>query len=64
VRTAGVLDALDATRAEREAEQLRGSVPAHDACCVALARALGCPLVTGDLRPTRAPGLGVPLVAV
>jgi predicted nucleic acid-binding protein len=36
--------------------ELRGSVPAHDACCVALARALGCPLVTGDLRLTRASG--------
>ena len=40
--------------------ELRGSVPTHDACCVALARALGCPLVTGDLRLTRASGLGVP----
>jgi predicted nucleic acid-binding protein len=44
--------------------ELRGSVSAYDACYVALARALGCPLVTGDLHLTRAPGLGVPLVAV
>jgi predicted nucleic acid-binding protein len=44
--------------------ELRGGVPAYDACYVALARALGCPLVTGDLRLTRAPGLGVPLLAV
>lgn len=44
--------------------ELRGSVSAYGACYVALARALGCPLVTGDLRLTRAPGLGVPLVAV
>jgi predicted nucleic acid-binding protein len=44
--------------------ELRASVSAHDACYVALARALGCPLVTGDLRLTRAPGLGVPLVVV
>lgn len=44
--------------------ELRGSVSADDACYVALARALSCPLVTGDLRLTRAPGLGVRLVAV
>jgi predicted nucleic acid-binding protein len=44
--------------------ELRGSVSANDACYVALARALGCPLVAGDLRLTRAAGLGVPLVAV
>jgi predicted nucleic acid-binding protein len=44
--------------------ELRGSVSADHACYVALARALGCPLVTGDLRLTRAPGLRVPLVAV
>jgi predicted nucleic acid-binding protein len=44
--------------------ELRGSVSSYDACYVALARALGCPLVTGDLRLARAPGLGVPLVTV
>ena len=44
--------------------ELRSGVSAYDACYVALARALGCPLVTGDRRLTRAPGLGVPLVAV
>jgi predicted nucleic acid-binding protein len=36
----------------------------YDACYVALARNLGCPLVTGDRRLARAPGLGVPLITV
>jgi predicted nucleic acid-binding protein len=43
---------------------LRVNVTAYDACYVALARDLGCPLVTGDLRLSRAPGLGVPLITV
>jgi predicted nucleic acid-binding protein len=43
---------------------LRANVTAHDACYVALARDLGCPLVTGDLKLSRAPRLGVPLVTV
>jgi predicted nucleic acid-binding protein len=43
---------------------LRANVTAYDACYVALARDLGCPLVTGDLRLSRAPKLGVPLVTV
>jgi predicted nucleic acid-binding protein len=44
--------------------RLRANVTAHDACYVALAQVLGCPLVTGDRRLSRAPGLGVPLVTV
>jgi predicted nucleic acid-binding protein len=47
-----------------ESWALRASLTPHDACCVALARNLGCPLVTGDRRLSRAPGLGVPLVTV
>jgi predicted nucleic acid-binding protein len=43
---------------------LRANVTSDDACYVALARDLGCPLVTGDLKLSRAPGLGVPLVIV
>ena len=43
---------------------LRASVSSFDACYVALARDLGCPLVTGDLRLSRAPKLGVPLLTV
>ena len=43
---------------------LRANVTASDACYVALARDLGCALVTGDPRLSRAPKLGVPLVTV
>jgi predicted nucleic acid-binding protein len=43
---------------------LRANVTSYDACYVALARDLGCPLVTGDLRLSRAAGLGVPLITV
>ena len=43
---------------------LRANVTASDACYVALARDLGCALVTGDLRLSRAPKLGIPLVTV
>jgi predicted nucleic acid-binding protein len=43
---------------------LRENVTAYDACYVALARELGCPLVTADLRLSRAPELGVPLITV
>ena len=42
----------------------RANVTALDACYVALARILRCPLVTGDRGSSRAPGLGVPLVTV
>lgn len=47
-----------------EAWTLRANVTTTDACYVVLARILHCPLVTGDLRLSRAPGLGVPLVTV
>ena len=43
---------------------LRANVTSYDACYVALARELGCALVTADQRLSRAPGLGVPLVTV
>jgi predicted nucleic acid-binding protein len=58
VRRFSTLALLPAVRA------LRADVTAHDACYVALARDLGCPLVTGDLRLSRAPKLAVPLVTV
>jgi predicted nucleic acid-binding protein len=44
--------------------ELRANVTSYDACYVALARDLGCALVTGDRRLSRAPGLGVPLLMV
>jgi len=43
---------------------LRANVTSYDACYVALARELDCPLVTADRKLSRAPGLGVPLVMV
>jgi predicted nucleic acid-binding protein len=43
---------------------LRANVSAYDACYVALARALRCPLVTGDTRLGRAPGLGITTLIV
>jgi predicted nucleic acid-binding protein len=39
------------------AYQLRANVPAYDAAYVALAEGLACPLITGDARLARAPGI-------
>jgi predicted nucleic acid-binding protein len=43
---------------------LRANVTSYDASYVVLAEALGCTLVTADLKLSRAPGLGVPLITV
>jgi predicted nucleic acid-binding protein len=43
---------------------LRANITSYDACYVALARELRCPLITGDLELSRSPGLGVPLITV
>jgi predicted nucleic acid-binding protein len=43
---------------------LRANLSSYDACYVALARALGCSLLTVDRRMSRAPGLGVTLIQV
>jgi predicted nucleic acid-binding protein len=48
----------------RESWAPRANLTPYDACYVALARNLGCRLVTGDRRLARAPGLGVPLITV
>ena len=37
--------------------RLRGNLTPYDACYVALAEALDCPLLTADARLSRAPGL-------
>jgi predicted nucleic acid-binding protein len=43
---------------------LRANVTSYDACYVALAEALGCTLVTADLKLSRAPRPGVPLITI
>jgi len=47
-----------------EAWTLRANVTATDACYVALARILRCPLVTADRKLSRTPRLGVSLITV
>jgi predicted nucleic acid-binding protein len=44
--------------------ELRANVTSYDACYIALAEALGCTLVTADLKLSRAPRLGVPLITI
>lgn len=48
----------------RDMWSLRANLSAYDACYVALARALNCPLLTVDRPLTRAPGLGITLICV
>jgi predicted nucleic acid-binding protein len=43
---------------------LRDNVTAYDATYVALAEALGCPLLTGDARLAAAPGPRCPMMVV
>ena len=43
---------------------LRANVSAYDACYVALARALDCPLLTTDAPLQRAPSLGVTFLTI
>jgi predicted nucleic acid-binding protein len=48
----------------REMWSMRANLSSYDACYVALARALSCPLLTVDRPLTRAPGLDVTLICV
>lgn len=61
---AGPLRQLSTRPLITEAWGLRDNLSAYDAFHVALARTLDCPLVTGDLRLARAPGLRVSVLAV
>jgi predicted nucleic acid-binding protein len=47
-----------------EAWLMRANISAYDACYVALARTLDCPLLTTDRPLTRAQNLGIPLLVV
>lgn len=47
-----------------DAWALRSNVSSYDAFYVALARSLGCPLVTCDRRIAGAPGLGITVTVV
>lgn len=48
----------------RDAWSLRANLSAYDACYVALARLLDCPLLTADAPLRRAPALGVTFLTV
>lgn len=48
----------------REVWSVRANLSAYDACYVALARLLNCPLLTSDRPLTQAPRLGVTLIYV
>ena len=55
------IDRYPTLRFMRRAYQLRDTVTAYDATYVALAETLGCPLLTGDHRLSRARGPRCPV---
>ena len=55
------IDRYPTLRFMRRAYQLRDTVTAYDATYVALAETLGCPLLTGDQRLSRARGPRCPV---
>jgi predicted nucleic acid-binding protein len=52
-----VVDQVNAAELIDRMWQLRDNLTAYDAAYVAAAEALGCPLVTGDARLAKAPGV-------
>jgi predicted nucleic acid-binding protein len=53
-----VIDQVDVATLTDRMWQLRGNLSAYDAAYVATAELLDCPLVTGDGRLAKAPGIG------
>lgn len=53
-----VIDQIDVAQLIDRMWQLRGNLSAYDAAYVAAAELLACPLVTGDGRLAKAPGIG------
>ena len=53
-----VIDQIDLATLTDRMWQLRGNLSAYDAAYVAAAELLACPLVTGDGRLAKAPGIG------
>lgn len=60
----GGVSTMPTGRLTREAWSLRHNLSAYDACYVALARLVRCPLLTVDRCLARAPSLGVVLIVV
>jgi predicted nucleic acid-binding protein len=60
----GRIDLVPTKALIQDVWSLRHNLSAYDACYVALAQALACPLLTTDGPLTRAPRLGVQLIVV
>jgi predicted nucleic acid-binding protein len=60
----GGVSTMPTGRLTFEAWSLRHNLSAYDACYVALARVVRCPLLTADGPLARAPGLGIALIVV
>lgn len=58
------IERIPTTELVRKVWSMRANVKSYDACYVALAHALDCPLLTSDKKLTRAPVLGVRMLPV